>query len=80
MPIEIINFDVSGYEMVTAALMALVNTFPGLEEGETFEFATDPAEEGVAIFPTTGSFIYDFHQRTVISFFISIDLYWEISC
>lgn len=60
MPTEqIVRFDVDGYEMVTAALMALVNTFPGLDVGEEFEFATDPAEDGVAIFPTTGSFIYD---------------------
>ena len=56
---QIVRFDVNGYEMVTAALMDLVNTFPGLEDGEEFGFATDPAEEGVAIFPTTGSFIYD---------------------
>ena len=54
-----VQFDVDGYELVTAALMDLVNTFPGLEGGETFSFATEPAEEGVAIFPTTGSFIYD---------------------
>lgn len=52
------NQTVEGYELVTAALMDLVNQFPGLESGEEFGFATDPAEEGVAIFPTTGSFIY----------------------
>lgn len=54
-----VRFDVEGYEMLTAALMALVNTFPVLEQGEHFLFATEPADEGVAIFPTTGSFIYD---------------------
>lgn len=57
--VQVISFDVDGYEMITAALMALVNTFPGLDDGEKIEFATDPADEGVAIFPTTGSFIYD---------------------
>ena len=25
-----VRFDVDGYELVTAAIMALVNTFPGL--------------------------------------------------
>lgn len=55
---EQVIFDVDGYEMITAALMALVNTFPGLDDGEEILFATDPADEGVAIFPTTGSFIY----------------------
>ena len=54
-----IRFDVDGYDLVTSAIMALVDTFPGLEEGESFGFATEPADEGVAIFPTTGSFIYD---------------------
>ena len=39
--------------------MELVNTFPGLDAGEEFLFATEPAEEGFAIFPTTGSFIYE---------------------
>ena len=52
-------FDVDGYDLVTAALMDLVNNFPGLEDGEKIEFATEPADDGVAIFPTTGSFIYD---------------------
>lgn len=54
-----VTFDVNGYELVTAALMDLVNTFPGLDEGEEFGFATEPDDEGVAIFPMTGSFIYD---------------------
>lgn len=54
-----VRFDVDGYDLVTAAVMALVNTFPGLEDGETFEFATEQTGEGVSIFPTTGSFIYE---------------------
>lgn len=54
-----VRFDVDGYDLVTAAIMALVDTFPGLYDDEKFGFATEPAEEGVAIFPTTGSFIYD---------------------
>lgn len=54
-----VRFDVDGYELITAALMDMVNTFPGLDDDEVIEFATDPADDGVAIFPTTGSFIYD---------------------
>ena len=54
-----VRFDVDGYELITNALMAMVNTFPLLEDGEQFEFATESEDEGVAIFPTTGSFIYD---------------------
>ena len=51
--------DVDGYELVTNALMSLVNQFPLLEEGETFSFAQLDDDEGIAIFPSTGSFIYD---------------------
>lgn len=56
---NIVRFDVEGYERVTSALMVLVNTYPGLDEGEEIAFATEPADEGIAIFPTTGSFIYE---------------------
>lgn len=56
------RFDVEGYDLVTAAVMVMVNTFPGLDFGEKIEFATEPADEGVAIFPTTGSFIYEEHE------------------
>ena len=56
---QVMQQDVEGYELITAALMALVNEFPVLEKGEEFLFATEPADEGIAIFPTTGSFIYD---------------------
>ena len=57
-PVQI-KFDVDGFDLVTAALMALVNKFPGLLEGEEILYATEPTDEGIAIFPTTGSFIYD---------------------
>ena len=56
---DAVRFDVDGYDLITAAIMALVDTYPGLEEGESFGFATEPADEGFAIYPTTGSFIYD---------------------
>lgn len=51
--------DVEGYNLITDALMSLVNQYPGLDEGETFSFAQLDDDEGIAIFPSTGSFIYD---------------------
>ena len=51
--------DVEGYNLVTAAIMALANSYPGLDEGETFSFAQLDDDEGIAIFPATGSFIYE---------------------
>ena len=51
--------DVEGYEQVTHALMALVNSYPGLEQGEEFKYAQLDDVEGIAIFPSTGSYIYE---------------------
>lgn len=51
--------DVEGYELITSALMELVNTYPGLEDGEEFSFAQLNKDEGIAIFPSTGAFIYE---------------------
>lgn len=56
---ENLKVDVEGYELITDALMKLVNNFPGLEEGEEFSFAQLNEDEGIAIFPSTGAFIYD---------------------
>lgn len=50
--------DVDGYELITNALMDMVNVYPGLDQGEAFKFAMDDADEGVAIFPSAGSGIY----------------------
>ena len=51
--------DVDGYDLITNALMSLVNQYPGMEDGEEFSFAELDDDEGIAIFPSTGSFIYD---------------------
>lgn len=50
--------DVDGYEMVTTALMAMANSYPGLAEGQKFTFAQLDEDEGIAIFPSTGAYIY----------------------
>ena len=57
--------DVDGFEYVTNALMATVNQFPGLEEGETFSFSMIPTEEGLSIIASSGSFIYQ-EQESII--------------
>lgn len=51
--------DMEGYDLITSALMSLVNSYPGLEEGEEFSFAQLNDDEGIAIFPSTGAFIYE---------------------
>jgi len=56
---QVLPSDIEGYDLITEALMELANQYPGLEEGETFDFAQLDDDEGIAIFPSTGAFIYD---------------------
>ena len=53
--------DEDGYSSVTKALMALVNKNPGLDRriDEHFEFCETTPEEGLSIWATSGSAIYD---------------------
>lgn len=51
-----IRYDVDGYEVVTTALMSLINQYPGLNGG-SFEFSTLNAESGRALFPISGAII-----------------------
>ena len=52
-----VKFDAEGTEAVTNALLDLVNTYPGLEPGEAFHFATLGDDRGRAFFPSTGAVI-----------------------
>ena len=54
--------DVDGFEEVTKALMEMVNSYPGLEDGEQFQFTMSEPEEGLSIFASSGSFIYENHE------------------
>lgn len=51
--------DVDGFGYVTNALMDMMNSYPGLETGERFEFSTVPNEDGMSVIASTGSFILD---------------------
>lgn len=52
-----VRYDVDGYEAVTTALLALVNQFPGLEEGEEIAFSSLGEDGGIALYPVTGAVI-----------------------
>lgn len=54
-----IVFDIDGYDVITDALMALVNEYPGLLEGERFTFATLDENRGKAMFPQGGAVILE---------------------
>lgn len=53
--------DVDGFDEVTSALMALVNSYPGLDRGieEHFDFTVGEPEDGLSVMATSGSVIYD---------------------
>lgn len=48
--------DIDGTDVVSAALMALLNQFPGLD-GRTIAFSTLSESTGISMFPTSGAVI-----------------------
>ena len=54
-----VKFDAEGTQELTDALLALVNSYPGLKEGEAFLFSTLREDRGRGFFPSTGAVIDD---------------------
>lgn len=54
-----VKFDAEGTQEVTNALLDLVNSYPGLKEGERFLFSTLDEDRGRGFFPSTGAVIDD---------------------
>lgn len=52
-----IKYDVDGYDIVTNALKDLLNTFPGLLQGETIKFSTLEENSGMSFYPISGAVI-----------------------
>lgn len=52
-----VKYDVDGYEIVTDALKALLNSFPGLLEGESIKFSTLEEDSGISFYPISGAVI-----------------------
>lgn len=49
--------DVDGYDVLTEAIMILVNDYPGLPDGVEISFATLSETAGIALFPLNGAVI-----------------------
>lgn len=49
--------DVDGYDVLTEAIMTLVNDYPGLPNGVEISFATLSETAGIALFPLNGAVI-----------------------
>lgn len=52
-----VRYDIDGQEVVSTALMDLINKYPGLTQGEYIQYATLGDSKGKAVFPTSGSAI-----------------------
>lgn len=52
-----VQYDVDGYEVVTAALRELINQYPGLLPGEEVAFSILNENSGKAIFPVSGAVV-----------------------
>lgn len=54
---KVVKYDVDGYEIVSRAIQDLLNSFPGLLEGETIKFSTLEEESGISFYPVSGAVI-----------------------
>lgn len=54
---KIIGYDFDGEEVISKALMEIINQYPGLDNGDEIKYAVLADASGKAIFPTSGSAI-----------------------
>ena len=54
---KIIRYDVDGYDIITRALNDLLNSFPGLMDGERIRFSTLEEDSGIDFHPISGPVI-----------------------
>ena len=52
-----VEYDIEGYDILTKAIMDLINDYPGLSEGEDIKFCTLNENSGKSMFPLSGSII-----------------------
>lgn len=54
---ETVKYDVDGYDVLTTALLTLINQFPGLSNGDEITFSTLGEDSGKSMFPISGAII-----------------------
>ena len=57
MPENQVRYDVDGYDVLTTAIRALVNQYPGLSTGDKITFSVLGEDRGKAMFPVSGAVI-----------------------
>lgn len=53
-----IGKDADGYEILTEAMKALLNQYPGLYEGETIKYEELAEDSGISFYADTGALIF----------------------
>lgn len=52
-----VKYDVDGYDVVTSAILELINQYPALTEGDEITFSVLDEDRGKAMFPISGGVI-----------------------
>lgn len=76
--IKPIGTDATGYEVLTAAVKDLLNSFPGLYDGETIKYEELEEDSGIAFSANSGALVYTekedvlgrIHQKCQYLFFL----------
>lgn len=67
-------YDVDGYDVVTDALLTLLNQYPAKEEGDSIAFSTLGEENGKAMFPITGA-VVEASKENIVGHVTQVCLY-----
>ena len=62
-----IGKDATGYEILTDAMKALLNQYPGLYENETIKFEELGKESGIAFSADNGALVYSEKEDVLLS-------------
>lgn len=54
---KVTKYDIDGYNVVSLALSDLLNSYPGLEDGEKITFSDLKEDSGIAFYPVSGAVI-----------------------
>ena len=52
---KVTKYDIDGYNVVSLALSDLLNSYPGLEDGEKITFSDLKEDSGIAFYPVSGA-------------------------
>ena len=69
-----VKYDVDGYDVITTALMELINQYPALQKGDEVTFSVLDEDSGKAMFPVSGAVI-ESEKRNIIGHVTEVCLY-----